>query len=150
MFLVNSRLGLFTATLSRSVEQVYITLLGYLFSRSYKAILPSSLTRVISRTLAFSAYPPVAVYGTVILISHSRSFSWQCGVSAFSSVEDPYHASVYNARADFPTLATYTLILALPIASALSLLRPSAVDNDIKLVQEYQPVIHRLRLSASA
>ena len=112
--------------------------------------MPSSLARVISRTLAFSANPPVAVYGTDNLISHSRSFSWQCGVRTYSSVEDPHHASVFNVVADFPTTTTYTLKLALPIASVHSLLRPSAVDNDIKLVQEYQPVIHRLRLSASA
>ena len=150
MFLVNSRLGLFAATLSRFVERVYITVPGYLFSRSYEAILPSSLARVISITLAFSANLPVAVYGTDILISRSRSFSWQCGVNAFLSLESPYHASVFNALTDFPIRTTYTLILALPFASTLSLLRPSAADNDIKMVQEYQPVIHRLRLSASS
>ena len=46
-------------------------------------------------------------------------------------------------------MTTYTLELAQPIASAHSLLRPSAVDNDIKIVQEYQPDVHRLRRSAS-
>ncbi len=150
MFLVNSRLDLFIATLSRSVEQVHITVPGYLFSRSYKAILPSSLTRVISRTLVFSTYLPVAVYSTDKIISLMRSFSWQCGISVYSSVEDPRNASVYNVKTDLPILTTYTLVLALPIASALSLLRPSADINDIILVQEYQPVIHRLRSSASA
>ena len=79
-----------------------------------------------------------------------RSFSWQCGISVYSSVEDPRNASVYNVKTDLPILTTYTLVLALPIASALSLLRPSADINDIILVQEYQPVIHRLRSSASA
>ena len=150
MFLVNSRLGLFTATLSRSVVLVHLTLTGYLFSRSYKAILPSSLTSVISRTLAFSANLPVSVSGTDILISRSRSFSRQCGVSAFLPVGSPGHASGHNATADFPTVTTYTLQPAHPIAGAHSLLRPSAAGNDIKMVQEYQPDIHRLRLSASA
>ena len=150
MFLVNSRLGLVIATLSRSVVLVHITLAGHLFSRSYKVILPSSLTRVFSRTLAFSANPPVAVYGTDISISRSRSFSWQCGLSIYLLVRSPGHASVYNVIVDFPAMTTYTLQLALPFASILSLLRPSAADNDIKMVQEYQPAVHRLRLSASA
>ncbi len=149
MFLVNSRLGLFAATLSRSKPQGFVTVPGYLFSRSYEVILPSSLARVISRTLAFSANPPVAVYGTDNLISHSRSFSWQCGLNIFGSVDPPRNASVYNALTDFPIRTTYTLELSHPIDSMFILLRPSAVDNDIKLVQEYQPVIHRLRLSAS-
>ena len=148
--MVNSRLDLFAATLSRSEEQVFITVAGYLFFRSYEAILQSSLAGVISSTLAFSANPPVAVYGTDILISRSRSFSRQRGVSTFSSVDDPHHASVYNARADLPTLTTYTLEQALPIACVLSLLRPSAASNDIKIVKEYQPFVHRLRLSASS
>ena len=132
MFLVNSRLGLITATLSRFVVLVHITLTGYLFSRSYEVILPSSLRSVTSRTLAFSANLPVAVYGTDILISNSRRFSRQCGVSIFCSVEHPHHASVYNALADFPTRTTYTLILALPIASMLNLLRPSAAQTILR------------------
>src|SRR4029450_9784534 len=37
------------------------TLLGRSLSRSYGAILPSSLTRVISITLVFSTCPPVSV-----------------------------------------------------------------------------------------
>ena len=35
------------------------------FSRSYASILPSSLTRVLPYAYAFSACPPVSVYGTV-------------------------------------------------------------------------------------
>ena len=55
MFLVNSRLDHFTAT---------HVLGGHPFSRSYGAILPSSLERVISRPLVCSTYPPVSVSGT--------------------------------------------------------------------------------------
>ncbi len=54
MFLVNSRLGLFTAT----------TLRWHPFSQSYGVILPSSLERVISRPLVFSTFLPVSVSGT--------------------------------------------------------------------------------------
>ena len=47
--------------------------------------MPSSLTRVLPRTLGFSPRIPVSVYGTGGN-SLTRSFSRQCGVSSFSSV----------------------------------------------------------------
>ena len=58
--MVNSRLGQFTAAPSGSSRMAF-TLPGRPFSRSYGAILPSSLTRVISITLVFSTCPPVSV-----------------------------------------------------------------------------------------
>ena len=54
MFLVNSRLGLFTAA----------RFPWHPFSRSYGVILPSSLTIVLSLTLGFSPHLPVSVCGT--------------------------------------------------------------------------------------
>ena len=54
MFLVNSRLGLFTAAYSRRLP----------FSRSYGVILQSSLTRVLPIVLGFSPRLPVSVCGT--------------------------------------------------------------------------------------
>ena len=57
MFLVNSRLGLFTAPSLRRDP----------FSRSYGVILPSSLARVLSIALVSSTHLPVSVCGTVIL-----------------------------------------------------------------------------------
>ena len=54
VFLVNSRLGLFTAATSRWLP----------FSRSYGVILPSSLTRVLPFVLEFSSRLPVSVCGT--------------------------------------------------------------------------------------
>ena len=59
MFLVNSRLGLFTATPSR----------GRLFSRSYESNLPSSLTTLLPLVLGFSPHLPVSVCGTGTLVS---------------------------------------------------------------------------------
>ena len=59
MFLVNSRLGLFTAALFR----------GRPFSRSYRAILPSSLTTFLPLALGFSPHLPVSVCGTGTLSS---------------------------------------------------------------------------------
>ena len=54
VFLVNSRLDLFSAPCSRRVP----------FSRSYGVILPNSLAMIHSSTLGFSPHPPVSVYGT--------------------------------------------------------------------------------------
>ena len=54
MFLLNSCPGLFSAAPSR----------GRPFSRSYGAILPSSLTMLLPPALGFSPHPPVSVYGT--------------------------------------------------------------------------------------
>ena len=54
MFLLNSCLSLFSAALLR----------GHPFSRSYRVILPSSLTRVLSFVLGFSPRPPASVCGT--------------------------------------------------------------------------------------
>ena len=66
MFLVNSRLNLFTAPPS----------LGGSFSRSYGSNLPSSLATIISSTLEFSSHPPVSVWGTS-RSNKQRRFSWQ-------------------------------------------------------------------------
>ena len=48
----------------------------------------------------------------------------------------------------FSLTSTYTLKQPLPIGCVPILLRPSASDNDYQIVQEYQPDVHRLRLSA--
>ena len=54
MFLVNSRLGHFSAPYRSRVR----------FSRSYAVNLPSSLAMIHSSTLGYSPHPPVSVYGT--------------------------------------------------------------------------------------
>ena len=54
MFLLNSCLSLFSAA----------PFLGRPFSRSYGAILPSSLTMLPPPALGFSPHPPVSVFGT--------------------------------------------------------------------------------------
>ena len=74
VFLVNSRLGLFTAAPLR----------GLPFSRSYGVILPSSLTKVFPLVLGFSPFLPVSVCGTGDT-SLVRGFSWQCGFISFST-----------------------------------------------------------------
>ena len=60
MFVVNSRLGFSSvagsSSMSKSLHQLRPS-----FSRSYGCILPSSLTRVLPRTLGFSPRLPVSV-----------------------------------------------------------------------------------------
>ena len=67
VFLLNSRLGLFTAALLNA---------GRLFSRSYETILPSSLAMNHSSTLEFSSQLPVSVCGTSCYNLKLRGFSW--------------------------------------------------------------------------
>ncbi len=64
--------------------------MGHPFSLSYGVILPSSLTRVLSRALGSSPYLPVSVYGTGTCYLDS-GFSWQCGLNQFASLEAPHH-----------------------------------------------------------
>ena len=54
MFLLNSCLSLFSAAWFPR----------HPFSRSYRVILPSSLTMLLPPALGFSPHPPVSVYGT--------------------------------------------------------------------------------------
>ena len=63
MFLLNSRLGLFSAALSRE----------HPLFRSYGVNLPSSLTTLLPLALEFSSYLPVSVCGTGSLYIH-RTF----------------------------------------------------------------------------
>ena len=65
VFLLNSRLDLFTAALFE-----------HPFSRSYGVILPSSLTRVLPRVFGSSPRLPVSVSGTGTPLL-ARGFSWQ-------------------------------------------------------------------------
>ena len=93
--MLNSRLGLFTAALSG-----YVTLTRHPFSRSYGVILPSSLTRVLSRTLGFSPRLPVSVCGTGTLISLEAFLgSVRSGTSVLNF--PPHHSSRY-CRTDLP------------------------------------------------
>ena len=63
MFLINSRLGLFTVTaLGSGSKSLHPR--RHPFSRSYGAILPSSLTMVLPIALVCSTHPPVSVCGT--------------------------------------------------------------------------------------
>ena len=146
--MVNSRLDQFTAAPSSSIRTDF-TLPGRPFSRSYGAILPSSLTRVISLTLVFSTCPPVSVIGTGTWIL-PRGFSWRHGIRDWPELNPAGIAPRVKTplRIFLQRLATY-----LPQDNhrlgSLTLPRPPIGHNGSNVVQEYQPVGHRLRLSAS-
>ena len=65
MFLLNSRLGRFSAARFGSALRESLTYHGHPFSRSYGVILPSSFSTDHSSTLGFSPRLPVSVCGTV-------------------------------------------------------------------------------------
>ena len=123
MFVVNSRLGLFSATYICFVR-FKTTLYRLPFSRSYGDILPSSLTRVLPRTLGFSPRLPVSVYGTGGF-RLARSFSWQCGIHEFVKVSFNSPSCLCFCKGGFASLYAYALGRALPAARSCALLRRS-------------------------
>ena len=77
------------------------------FSRSYGFILPSSLTRVISRALVFSTYLPVSVCGTGTS-SLDSNFSWQRGIEDFVTYFHSYSYLRISKRG-LPYVSPYLL-----------------------------------------
>ena len=149
MFLVNSRYPLVTATPKRSGREVLHTQ-GHTFSRSYGANLPSSLTRVLSSALGCSPRLPVSVYGTVSSVIISEAFLGSME-SISSGHSPPHHLLALSLRLS-PTRPRVTAYGLEPLTK-VRMIYPSPSLLGIKhaeLVQEYLPVFHRLRLSASA
>ena len=150
MFLVNSRLGLSSATSRKLGPELPPTLIPHRphFSRSYVCILPSSLTRVLSSALDYSSRLPVSVYGTVFgkLTLETISRRLDSLRSSSSRRSTPLNGSPQVA--DLPTTLnsstawTGTTIARLRLASRV-------ISSNLPKVREYKPVSHRLRFSAS-
>src|SRR5690625_1602053 len=139
MFLLNSRLGLFTAAHSASEHP---------FSRSYGVILPSSLTRVLPLTLGFSPRLPVSVCGTGTY-ELTRGFSWQCEIGNFATIfHSPSQLEIARriCLSDSLTAWAHASIRALSLSSCVS---PSLYSAH-EVVQDYPHVVNRLCPSASA
>ena len=142
------------------------TLIGSSFFRSYGGNLPSSLTIVLPNALVFSTRPPVSVWGTGTVLTHCWAFLGSMG-SVTSSVSTRHHVSELMV----PTLIG-TLLHAYPGTTIAPVHLPSCVPLQLPaskavgstevsphvltlglgantVVLEYQPVVHRLRLSAS-
>ena len=90
MFLLNSRLGLFTATTSQ----------WHPFSRSYGVILPSSLTMLLPSALGFSPHPPVSVYGTGTVQTIAAFLGTE---PAHFPTQSSVHVTLLDCTADLPT-----------------------------------------------
>ena len=133
VFLLNSCLSLFSAARSP----------WHPFSLSYGVILPSSLTMLLPPALGSSPHPPVSVYGTgamqtIAAFLDSRS---SCFATSLRSASQPWIARRF-CQPDSSSACT-----GLPIpGSAFPSVSPQFC---CMTVQESQPVVHRLRLSAS-
>ena len=120
MFLVNSRLGLFAAAYLRRRP----------FSRSYGAILPSSLTTVVPSVSVYSTSPPVSVCGTGKLRLGAYAFLGQVLYKFTHALPSFGLGAAGNGDVQNPA---YTI---------------AAVTYDVKhlnLVQECLPAVHRDR-----
>ena len=142
------------------------TLLGPSFSRSYGGNLPSSLTTVLPIALVFSTCPPVSVWGTGAVPTHCWDFLGSMG-SVTSPDADRHHVSGLMAPTligtplhAYPgtTIAPVHLPSCVPLqlSATNSMGSPEGSPHVVDLgpgagtaVQEYQPVVHRLRLAAS-
>ena len=124
--------------------------MGHAFSRSYGVILPSSLTRVLPIALVYSTRPPVSVCGTGTC-DLARGFSRRHRLSrlALGVPQADYHPS--GSGGGFAYL--HQRPTGLDVAEAAHDLPfrvpPLRLDRS-QVVREYQPVVHRLRLTASA
>ena len=106
MYLLNSRLGQFTAP----------RLLGGPFFRSYRTNLPSSLAMIHSSTFGYSPRPPVSVYGTGGKYLKLRGFSWKPDYGHYPFVRRLTVLSSFSTFGGF-TCQTYTYALQRTIPS---------------------------------
>ena len=129
MFLVNSRLGLFTATPS-SFNRKGLHSTGVPLLPKLRGDFAEFLSEICLAHLSIFYQPTFGGLWYGYLNISMRSFSWQCGFNTFGSVDPPIHASRLIALTDFPIRTGYTLKQALPFACVFILLRPSASDID--------------------
>ena len=142
------------------------TLIGSSFSRSYGSNLPSSLTTVLPIALVFSTRPPVSVWGTGAVPTHCWAFLGSIGLMTSPEaarhhvsgltvptlIGTPLHA--YPGTTIAPDHLPFCVPLQLSASNAAG--SPEGSPDVVTLgpgagtaVLEYQPVVHRLRLSAS-
>ena len=133
MFLLNSCLGHFSAACFTRQP----------FSRSYGFILPSSLTTLLPPALGFSPHPPVSVYGTGTVQT----------IAAFLDSQLTHFATFVRSTSRLQIDERICLLISYLACPGLS--TPGLCSLSVSpqfcytAVQEFQPVIHRLRLSPS-
>ena len=122
MFLVNSHNPRFSAT-SRRSRSKSLHDHRHTFSRSYGVILPSSLTRVLSRALGYSPRPPESVCGTDTKGAQYAAFLGSLGSPSIQSqalTSSPLGHVSYRLSLSGPGSSPYRLERACP-TSALGL-----------------------------
>ena len=111
-------------------------------------MLPSSLTRVLPIALVFSTCPPVSV------LVRARPTSLDAFLGGMDSGTSPISGVGFPSQAQWATDLPIARPTRLPQVDqrlgSLILPRPAIGDSGGYVVLEYQPVGHRLRLSASA
>jgi hypothetical protein len=164
VLLVSSRYPLVCVTLL-SFGRKGLHSKGSSFSRSYGCNLPSSLTMVLPIALVFSTRPPVSVWGTGAISTHCWAFLGSIG-SVTSSIRLGITSQDKRPNSHRTSLHAYpeTTIAPVHLPSCVPLQLPSAGSENSPCgslfstnsglgadmaVLEYQPVVHRLRLSAS-
>jgi len=111
-------------------------LLRHPFFRSYGVSLPSSLTKVISRALAYSARLPVSDCGTVAMETPHEVFLGSV-VGPLPAVTRSSLGFQFNDPPDFPGESPYGLSPGQPLPGRFTLLRhPLSYDASIA-VPEY-------------
>ena len=114
---------------------------GHPFSRSYGVILPSSLTMLLPSALGFSPHPPVSVYGTGTIRT----------IAAFLDAWLTYFPTRFRSASRLRIALRFFLqdsYLACTRLSIPRLCSPHVSPQFCLLkVQEFQPVVHRLRFS---
>ena len=130
MFLVNSRLGHFSAPASPRDP----------LSLSYGVNLPSSLAVIHSSASGYSPHPPVSVYGTGGPSLSASRFSREFVSAALS--DRPQALRTLPARSPYPGSTVYSV--------RRRLHHSSVPCHPAWPAAESLPLVHRLRLSASA
>jgi hypothetical protein len=147
VFLVNSRLGQFSAASSssgsKSLHSTEAPLLPKLRGHFAEFLNEGYLDH-----LSMLYLPTCVGFGTGAFLL-PRGFSWRYGISDSPTMSADVHSRASRV-ADFPTTHPTVLSLDYQRQGSLTLPRPPFGDNEEDAVQEYQPVVHRLRLSASA
>lgn len=139
MFLLNSRLGLFSATGMSPYRRP--------FSRSYRTNLPSSLTANRSSALVYSTQPPVSVYGTgdTSFIT-LRGFSWELDYIHIGAPRRASHSFrlQLSRRICLPRSASLPFNPVFRLRAGLSLLRH--LITGIYQYGNINPFVHRVPL----
>jgi hypothetical protein len=138
VFLINSRLGHFTAATRK----------GDPFSRSYRVILPSSLAMNHSSALGFSPRLPVSVYGTGSNYLKLRGFSWKYDYGTIRLSEDSRYYQVQHLHGFTYDIPTPFNVLFRQYAGAFTFRHPIAIYaryRNINLLSIDYPFRVRLR-----